>query len=267
MSHYVKELPENAVKVAEALNWITPNGDLYGMETRKIPNRWNKNTVPHKHYGEYFQYQKFVNPHNGYIYAPIKYENKDGSYTVKQRRLHIIVAETFIPNPYNLPIVGHKNNIKNDIKVTNLYWTTYSENTQKAVNDGLLKNDKGEQDSQSFPVIMFDTYTNKEISKYGSASLAEKETGIPKSTILRQCKYKKPVRKPFYFRFQSDETITPPKVVIQYDYFTDKEIGIYYNTNDAANKTGINSKTIATQCKNGWKPKTKTKSETYFLYK
>ena len=76
---------------------------------------------------------------------------------------------------------------------------------------------------------MFNTYTNEEIGRYGSASEAVRETGIPKNTVLRQCRYKKPVRKPFYFRFQSDPSVEPPQIVIQYDYETDREIGRYFN--------------------------------------
>lgn len=267
MSHYIKELPADAIQVKNALSWVTPDGKLFGLETRVLKNRWNNEKMKHGHYGEYFQYQTTINKHNGYVYAPIKYIQADGSYVVKQRRLHIVIAETFLPNPYNLPVVGHKNNIKVDIRAANLYWTTFSENTQKAVDEGLLVNDKGYEDSQSNPVVMFNTYTNEELGRYGSACEAARETGIGKNTILRQCKYQKPVRKPFYFRFQSDETITPPKVVVQYDYYTDEELGVYYNTEDAANKTGIKSKTISQQCKNGFKPKAATKSRTYFLYK
>lgn len=267
MSNYVKELPKNAKQVRSALAWVTPEGDLYGMETRAWTNSQTGELIEHKHYGEYFQYQKKVNHHNGYVYVPMKYINEDGTHTVKQRRLHIVVAETFIPNPFNLPIVGHKNNIKTDCRVNNLYWTTYQENSQKAHDDGLIINDKGYADSQSYPVVMFNAYTNSEIGRYGSAREAERETGISRVTILRQCRYKKPVRKPFYFRFQCDESVTPPRVVVEYDYYTDEIIGVFYNTNDAANKTGINSKTISQQCANGWKPKTATKNRTYFLYK
>lgn len=266
MSDYVKELPQDAVQVKNALCWITPNGVLYGQETRTISNRFTDEKFPHKHYREYFIYHTTINKHNGYVYAPIKYIMPDGSYQNRQRRLHIIVAETFIPNPYNLPIVGHKNNIKSDIRADNLYWTTPKENTQKAVNDGLMVNDKGYNDSQSYPVVMFDTYTNKEIKRYGSIGEAVDDTGISEATIARQCKYKKPVRKPFYFRYQSDESISPPRIVIQYDYITDEEIGRYWNSWDAARKTGINSKTIQQQCNHGWKPKTITKSHTYFMF-
>lgn len=267
MGNYLTKLPDDAKQVKNALTWLTPDGKVFGKETRMLKNRFNGNLSPHKHYGEFFQYTPFVNKHNGYVYCPIKYILPNGKYQVRQRRLHIVIAETFIENPLNLPIVGHKNNIKSDIKVSNLYWMTPSENTQKAVDDGLLVNDKGYDDSQSFPVIMFDTYTNQEIKRYGSIKEASRDNpNISPNTISRQCKYKKPVRKPYYFRYQSDKSIEEPIIVIQYDYYTDKEIGRYYNTWDASRKTGINSKTIQQQCNNNFKPKHKTKDGTYFQF-
>lgn len=257
---YIKKLPANAVKIPNTKNWIDDEGNLYGIETRIIKN------VKHSHYGEYFKNNVFVNNKNGYVYGSIKYILKDGKYQNRQRRIHILVAQAFLDNPNNYPIVGHKNNIKTDNRAENLYWTTPSENTQKAFDDGLLVNAKGYEDSQSQPVYMFDTYTNKLLGDYGSISEASRETGITKNTIARQAKYKKPVRKPFYFRFQDDKSAEIPKIVIEYDYFTDEEIGRYWNVFDASRKTGIHSNTISQQCNNGWKPKTRTKSGKYFLF-
>ena len=265
MSNYIKQLPESARKIEGAMNWVDPLGNVYGIETRMIPNRSKNIKSKHKHYGEFFKTAKIVNNHNGYVYAPIKYTDENGNHYTKQRRVHIIVAETFLENPNNYPVVGHRNNIKTDNRVKNLYWTTFKENTQKAVDDGLVVNDKGYDDSQSKPVTMFNTYTNEEIGRYGSICEASRETGIEKNTIARQAKYKKPVRKPFYFRFQDDASAEQPVFVIQYDLLTHKEIGRYFNTFEAARQTGINYKTIGCQCKNNKIPKW-SKSNTYFLY-
>jgi hypothetical protein len=42
--------------------------------------------------------------------------------------IHRLVAETYIPNPTNLPLINHKNENRNDNKVENLEWCDYSYN-------------------------------------------------------------------------------------------------------------------------------------------
>lgn len=52
------------------------------------------------------------------------YKNKKAKSMLVSR----IVALAFIPNPENLPYVGHDNDNKKDNRVENLYWTNASEN-------------------------------------------------------------------------------------------------------------------------------------------
>lgn len=52
------------------------------------------------------------------------------------RTVHRLVAETFIPNPQNLPVVNHKNGNKLDNRVENLEWVTYKENTRQYLENG-----------------------------------------------------------------------------------------------------------------------------------
>ena len=60
---------------------------------------------------------------------------------------------------------------------------------------------------------MFETATNKLLGAYGSCHEAARETGYSLTTIARQAKYKRPVRKPYYFRYQDDESVLQYKCV------------------------------------------------------
>ncbi|KAI5537749.1 His-Me finger endonucleases family, partial [Trichomonas vaginalis G3] len=43
---------------------------------------------------------------------------------------HVVIATHFILNPNNLPFVDHINHIRNDNRLENLRWVTYSENNK-----------------------------------------------------------------------------------------------------------------------------------------
>lgn len=238
------KLPITAKPIKGAYeHWVDIDGSIYAINHRN-------NQPP-------YLYKKAQQTVYGYKYCGICYGNK-----IISKRVHKLVAEAFIPNPKNYKIIGHKNNIKSDNRVENLYWTTTSENTKKAYDDGLELNKKGFDDSQSLPVNMYDTKTNKLIKTFGSISLASQETGINKTTISRQAKYKRPVRKPYYFRYIDDlDAIISPNIGM-FDYNTDKIINTFYSSGEASKETGVSDSTILSQCVKG-KPKYKTR-EFYF---
>ena len=165
-------------------DYITPTGKIY------------------KDYGNNMFYPKknSINKANGYLYCGITYDIGQ-----KQRRVHILVAETYLPNPNNYPVVMHKDNNKANPCVDNLEWGTVSKNTQDAFNDGLAKNDKGWDDSQSIPVCSFDMKGNF-LQAYGSVGEASRAIGVTKTTILNQCNHnvKTKPRCGYYFRYLSE---------------------------------------------------------------
>lgn len=177
------EIKEQLIKIDSTDDYyITPSGKVY----RKYINK-------------YYPRKTYTNTQNGYVYITLV--KSDGHK--KTHRLHRLVAKAYIPNPNHYVIVGHKDNIKTNCHMNNLYWTTNKENIQKAVNDGLLVNDKGYNDSQSIPVIAYDQNFN-EIGRFGSASECSRQLHISKSTIFRHCngQIKTKTRTGYYFRFQ-----------------------------------------------------------------
>lgn len=245
----VSKLPKTALRIKGSKDYVDIDGSIYTYRSnyhgRKTP------TIIRKE-------QRLI---SGYLYCGV-YDNK--LHRCKNRRVHRIVAETFIPNPDHLPIVGHRNNIKTDNRIENLYWTTWQENSQKAVDDKLLVNDRGEADSQSKPVAMYETCTNKLIATYGSISEAVRLTGLPKTTIARQARYHRPVRKPYYFRYLDDETTVANRIIGAFDFDTDRLLSVHFNTNDAARTYGVVGKTVSQQLANG-KPKHRF-ADVYFAY-
>lgn len=80
-----------------------------------------------------------------------KGQNKDGyiSYDLRVGNIrkiyfaHRLVAEYFIPNPDNLPVVNHIDGNKTNNKIENLEWTTYRKNILHAYNTGLKEKTNG----------------------------------------------------------------------------------------------------------------------------
>ena len=75
---------------------------------------------------------------NGYLYLNL-WQNSKG----RAKKIHRMVAETFIPNPENKETVNHKNCVKTDNRVENLEWTTWKENSQHAALNGRLRDEHG----------------------------------------------------------------------------------------------------------------------------
>ena len=184
------KLPETAKQIPNTINcWADINGDIYCISNA---NHMKNQLIKKKLY---------KNKRNGYLYVGLSFEK--GYKTV---RVHRQIALTFLEKPEHYDIVGHKDNDKTNNHISNLYWTNISENTQKAFDDGLIKNDKGFDDTQSKPVTEYDSFTHEKIKTYGSIIEASKETGIPKTTIARQAKHKRPVRRVTYFRYVGDHS-------------------------------------------------------------
>ena len=72
----------------------------------------------------------------GYAFVGVSIGSRNVKPCIK---VHRAVAETFIPNPKNLPAINHIDGNKLNNVVENLEWCTYKENTKHAMQTGLRK--------------------------------------------------------------------------------------------------------------------------------
>ena len=114
---------------------------------------------------------------HGYRMVNIYYDNK----THRCRTVHRLVAETFIPNPNNLPDVNHKDENRTNNKATNLEWCNLSYNrtygTAHERHKALC----------SKPCVQ-KTLEGTFIAYYPSTAEAERQTGIHNGNISSVCR-------------------------------------------------------------------------------
>ena len=113
---------------------------------------------------------------NGYLRVILYDGNKTNGYYV-----HRIVAEAFIPNPQNKPLINHIDENRANNVVSNLEWATSSENVNHGSrNDKVSK--KFSETGISRPVICVETRI-----VYSSGKQAKRETGIDDGSINHAC--------------------------------------------------------------------------------
>lgn len=111
---------------------------------------WKRLIYHGKDYGEWYEVSNLGNIRNarthrvrklnvlpkGYAFVGVSLGSRDNKPLFK---VHRAVAETFIPNPNNLPVINHIDGNKLNNVVENLEWCTHQENTIHAYANGLQK--------------------------------------------------------------------------------------------------------------------------------
>ena len=99
--------------------------DIKGYEGLYQISNWGRvKSLPRKYAQKTEKILKNCKNGSGYYLVVL---NKNGES--KNHHIHRLVAEAFIHNPDNLPIINHKNGNKLNNSVENLEWCTYSHNT------------------------------------------------------------------------------------------------------------------------------------------
>lgn len=122
---------------------------------------------------------------DGYLLCSLSIKNRSLSV-----RIHRLVAEAFLINSENKPVVNHKNGVRDDNRLENLEWVTVKENVQHSFKSGLRKSPNfekfGKLNHRSKPIIQM-TKNGDFIKRYESGWEAERATGIDQGSIARVC--------------------------------------------------------------------------------
>lgn len=97
---------------------VSNTGEIKGIKTGKIR-------------------KKNIN-HEGYYFVCVSLGSRDDKSCIK---VHRAVAETFLDNAKNYPVINHKDGNKLNNNVENLEFCTNQYNTQHAVDNNLVTND------------------------------------------------------------------------------------------------------------------------------
>lgn len=202
---------------------------------------------------------------NGYRFMTLSID-KD---TPKLNRLvHRMVAQTFLPNPLNLPVVNHKDtNILNN-HVDNLEWVTYKENMNTEETKKNLRIGKN-----SKTIHQVEIETGEIVNTFDGASEGQNKTNIDQRNILKICNFYnenknygsktfKTYQKKYIFIFDEDKekinecimiakTINPndKKQVIQINKDTNEIVNKFESCYEASQKLNIAYTTLCNVCR------------------
>lgn len=98
----------------------------------------------------------------------------------KHYRVCRIVSETYLPNLNNLPMVNHKNNIRDDDRVKNLEWCDNSHNQKQRF--------KHLDSTSNKPVMQICPKTLEVVARHRSIEDASRSTDIQPGNIGKVCR-------------------------------------------------------------------------------
>ena len=129
-------------------------------------------------------------------------------------KVHYLVEDNFIPNPYNTPEIDHINTNPSDNRVENLRWATREENcnneltrthnseSKKIKNNG-IPGRRGKDNPYSKKVAQL-SLSGELIRVWDSIREAEREEGFDHRHICKCCKGKQKFHKEYKWMYYED---------------------------------------------------------------
>lgn len=129
----------------------------------------------------------------GYLYVNLCKNNKQKTYKV-----HRLVAEAFLPNPNNLPMINHRDENKSNNSVNNLEWCDVKYNNTYGTRIERVS-EKNTNGKRSKPVLQY-TLDGKFVREWDSIRECGRNGFIP-TCICMCCKGKLKKHKDFIWKY------------------------------------------------------------------